>query len=48
MKLIIRNGKILQGSPAEEFVGDIAICDGIIQDIGVIKANANDKRWRTW
>ena len=43
MKLIIRNGKILHGSPVEEFVGDIAIFDGIIQDIGVIKANANDK-----
>ena len=32
--LVIRNGQIVDGTGAEGFEGDIAIRDGIIQEIG--------------
>jgi len=39
--LVIRNGKIIDGSGSKPFFGDIAIDDGIITSVGKIKSSGN-------
>jgi N-acyl-D-aspartate/D-glutamate deacylase len=34
--LVIRNGRVVDGTGAPEFVGDVAVSDGVITDVGVV------------
>ncbi|MEM7433396.1 MAG: amidohydrolase family protein [Pseudomonadota bacterium] len=38
--LIIRNGLIVDGDGGEPFIGDVAVCDGIIESVGSVTASA--------
>ena len=41
--LVIRNGQIVDGTGAKEFEGDIAIRDGIIQEIGQVHGHGKKR-----
>ena len=38
--LAIRNGRIADGTGAPTFVGDIAVTDGVITEVGEVSGNA--------
>ena len=43
--LIIRNGRIADGTGAPTFVGDIAVTDGVITEVGHVEGNATPLSW---
>lgn len=42
--LIIRNGTIVDGSGGKPFIGDVAVCDGVIAAVGTLDAAASARR----
>ena len=41
--LVIRNGQIVDGTGAKSFEGDIAICDGVIKEIGHVNGYGKEE-----
>ena len=41
--LVIRNGQIVDGTGAKSFEGDIAICNGVIKEIGHVNGYGKEE-----
>ena len=42
LDLVLKNGEIVDGSGKPSYRGDIAICDGLIQAIGVVDGESRE------
>ena len=39
--LVIRNARVIDGTGSAEFVGDMAVTDGVITDVGEVTGNSS-------